>query len=255
MAEFTLEDFQELAIDVANHISKRGGLFIGYGWNCSQDRMWAAKQEYADQILRRFQRVILLAGCFSKNKSFLIATMEHPNIKDVSYGTEPFFSNDIDDPMNNRGKLKSIFDLFLTDLYTPPDDNNSLSDHLQALKNYYAEIGKHLNNIPPSTPQRIDFAMTKATGLALEKIGHSARSARHSIARTDKSSQTIKDKCSPLNSQIERVIAAEISRTSLTQNAKIKIIQRSWGTHYPGEKPPGRTKIHNFFNDRKLSTT
>lgn len=36
MTDFTYEDFQKVAKEVADHISKKAGLTLGEGWNVTQ---------------------------------------------------------------------------------------------------------------------------------------------------------------------------------------------------------------------------
>lgn len=253
MSNFTHEDFRKVAIEVAGYISLKGGLALEKGWDCSQDYMWEAKRSYVDQVYRRFMRVVKIAGNEKiewKGKSELIINMEHPNTLEKREGDRPFFYSDSKHPLNDAGQLRGVFDLFISD-YKPPDNNDDLEDHLQVLQNYYSEIGLHINSVPPSIPQRIDFAMIRATGLALEKVGHLKQSAIKSIDRTDISSDKIRKIWEPMNEKIELVLNSVKPRETLSQRGKISIYQKAWKKCYPEEKPPSRSKFQEYIKSRK----
>ncbi len=254
MSDYTNKDFQKVAKEVADHISKKGGLVIENGWDFSQDCAWKVKCAYVGQVLNRFIRVVCIADDESirwKKKSELIANMEHPRVLKIRNGERPFLIPVQGHPLNDPENLKSYFDSFISD-YKPPKNADDLRDHLQVLQNYYSEIGRHLNNISPSIPQRIDYAMIVATGLALEEIGFRTRAAKKSIARTNKSSQAGQEKWAPMDQKIKKVINAEKPQHPCSRNDRIKIYQKAWSKHFPGVKIPGRTKFHNYHKKHNI---
>lgn len=254
MSTFTYEDFQRVAQQVAEHISKKSGLVLGEKWSRSRDSTWEAKRVYVNQVFFRFSRVVLLAGDRSrrcKDRSGLIFAMESPAVVNCQNNAGLLWSSDPKDQWNNPEKSKTVFDLFVSE-YKPPDDNNELFDHLLSLHYYYTEIGRHIKTAHPSIPQRIDFAMIMATGRALEKIGFEVRTAFKTSDRTDRSTQAIQKKWFPQDDKIQHIVDNVKPRLGLSRNARIKIYQKAWPEHYEGEAPPSRAKFHQFFKDRGL---
>ena len=94
MSDFTYKDFQEVAKEVAEHISPKTGIKLEKSWDCSQDCMWEAKSSYVDEVLSRFTRVVRIFGDERmkwKKKSELIINLEHPSSSRPPEYCETFF--------------------------------------------------------------------------------------------------------------------------------------------------------------------
>lgn len=253
MSEFTYDDFRKVAIEVADHISKWGdGKIRG---DISIDSTWELKRYYASYLLMEFftqHKAIEKSQSKQKKYTDLVSGYYDRSYLNIIREGKPIFANSPDSLLNDPEYLKSFFDQVLGNSFpTTINDQFKYFRPLTVFQLYYSAIGYHLHNVDVDALFRIDYVfMFTVSGLTSAISGFKKKGVGD-IDRIFNSTRAIRQKWSPMDLKIKKVINAEKPQRKLSRNGRIQIYQKAWQKHFEGEKPPGRTKFHNYHNEHK----
>lgn len=249
------DEFQASLKQIIEHLSKKQfseqptqALLLGEPeWRHTTDPTWAAKKINIDRVMAEFFLMFPYLG--DKGTKWRgrvkreLARFPHalPN-----YFEKPAWFPRSSQRCNSDYAIK-IFDEMLGD-YCPPSSVDDLYDHLVVLQWWYLALGLYFIDTAPGICSRIDLAMTMATGAACEKIGYKRKRAENFDAGFSRGNPEHLKKLDR-DKKIKKVIDGEEFKKGLSRNNKRDRIRKVWGKYFPGEDPPGKTRIMDYFRE------